>query len=160
MKKTAWKRTLGILLVASICLPNISVLAAGAAEGESAIMEEQNSVEDIRTVNESENSGFAEDKTFEIVQENVNEQTVENTDSEKGDRANSWRYKDGELLPSILRGEQYRTWPTDIPGAVGSLPECVLKLFPQNVCHNLQTAFFKQLLFTPFTVTSNMLQHI
>ena len=119
MKKTAWKRTLGILLAASICLPNISVLAAGAAEGESAIMEEQNSVEDIRTVNESENSGFAEDKTFEIVQENVNEQTVENTDSEKGDRANSWRYKDGELLPSILRGEQYRTWPTDIPGAVG-----------------------------------------
>ena len=50
--------------------------------------------------------------------ESVKEESTE-SEPENGDRANSWRFKDGEPILSKLRASQYSTWPTNIPGTVG-----------------------------------------
>ena len=43
---------------------------------------------------------------------------IEKANPEIGDKANSWRYKDGEPIYSKLRYKEYSTWPTNVPGAV------------------------------------------
>ena len=71
-------------------------------------------------VKEKGTPNSTEEKKAEEIQageaENIE---IANENPENEDRANSWRYKDGEPLPSTLRYEQYGTWPTDIPGTVG-----------------------------------------
>lgn len=53
-----------------------------------------------------------------------NENSGEESDPEPEDRANSWRYADGEPLPSNTNSRaraftQYSTWPENVSGAVG-----------------------------------------
>ena len=45
---------------------------------------------------------------------------TEESDPEKYDRANSWRYKDGERIPSRVKYQQYTTWPTGISGTIAN----------------------------------------
>ena len=104
MIKLRWRRGLAVLLALSIIGTNVQFVSA--AEENTAITEEEN--------NDAQSAALSNEESPESDMEQA-----EKSDPENGDKANSWRYKDGELIPSKLRAQQYSTWPTDIPGTVG-----------------------------------------
>ena len=54
-----------------------------------------------------------------ILSDSEDDNGIEETDPENGDRANSWRYKDGEPIQQRRRYTEFSTWPTNVAGAVG-----------------------------------------
>ncbi len=106
MMKKRLRRILAVLLTVSIAGANVQpVFAAGE---ETALTEEVNEASGAEQL-----SAAAETDTEEA------------SDPEPEDRANSWRYVDGEPITGTAKArasrafEQYTTWPTDVPGAVG-----------------------------------------
>lgn len=92
MVKRYWQKAFVGALALSFMVTNVQI--ANAAGDNTAVVEEQE-------------NDITEEK-----------QEAEETDPENGDRANSWRYKDGEPIPQRLRYTQYSTWPDDVEGAV------------------------------------------
>ena len=115
MKKNGWKKILGTCMAAAFILSNTSVPGVMAYAAETVSEEDQAadaiSPGEYGTDSPPGDSGENPD--------NVSDQNEKETSPEKEDRANSWRYKDGELIVPKLRYTQYQRWPTDIPGAVG-----------------------------------------
>ena len=106
MMKKRLRRILAVLLTVSIAGANVQpVFATGE---ETALTEEVNEASGAEQL-----SAAAETDTEEA------------SDPEPEDRANSWRYVDGEPITGTAKArasrafEQYTTWPTDVPGAVG-----------------------------------------
>ena len=106
MMKKRLRRILAVLLTVSIAGANVQpVFATGE---ETALTEEAD-----------EASGA------EQLSAAVEADAEEASDPEPEDRANSWRYVDGEPITGTAKArasrafEQYTTWPTDVPGAVG-----------------------------------------
>ena len=114
MKQRGWKMILGTCMAVTLILSNISVLSVKAYETEDVSEEGQVTDEKNSDSAELTENGGDNGKPAAI----MSDQNENETSPEKEDRANSWRYKDGELIPSRLRYTQYQRWPTDIPGAV------------------------------------------
>ena len=127
-----------VLVAVSIVGTNVQF--ARAAEENTTVLEDQSLEVAVEQNNERSQEGEdtkANVQTEEL--ENLKEETSEEESSdqlsasagtagadeqegtapENGDRANSWRYKNGERIPQRLRYTQYSTWPTNIDGAVG-----------------------------------------
>ena len=136
MVKKRVQRILVILLSLSIIGANTQIVGATEVNTESTdnkneeIIEGEENVDREDGISKDENEQIEDSSNIQVEQEdskiNIGAQTtddledlkVEEDDPENGDRANSWRYKEGELIPQRIRYTQYSTWPTNIPGAV------------------------------------------
>ena len=108
MKQNRWGKILATCMAAAIILSNTPVLGV-MAYAEETVSEEDQAADAVSPGNTelAENPGDNGEPV-----DNVSDQ------NEKEDRANSWRYRDGELIAPKLRYTQYQRWPTDIQGAV------------------------------------------
>ena len=120
------KRIFGFILILALLLSNCSFLTTDVRAGEmgnsaeydvadSKIEEEENGTEDTtepdnqqsvsidsENIEEGKGATYA-DSNEEMEEEQLEEELnmPEEDDPEKGDRANSWRYQDGEQIPSV-----------------------------------------------------------
>ena len=97
MIKKNWRKVLTLALTLSLMGANAQVVSA--AGGDTADEEQDMVTEKQEMVTEEQDTAAA--------------------DPEKGDRANSWRYRDGEPIQQKARYTEYSTWPEDVEGAVG-----------------------------------------
>ncbi|MGF0031905.1 GH25 family lysozyme [Bariatricus sp. SGI.154] len=106
------KRLLAIILLVAMLVGsiNLNILAApvedGAANTESeqeVVEEEENQTVDVEESDVEEKNDVEEIET-KTDENNETEEKVSVDDPEEGDRANSWRYKDGELIESYSIG--------------------------------------------------------
>ena len=123
MTRRNGQRILAILLLLSIVGTDVRV--ASATEFTENVEDQTEKEEEVKKMAAENGGQQVEDSQREALSDldisngNKEENGVLENDPEKGDKANSWRYKDGEQISSKERYSQYTTWPTDVPGAVG-----------------------------------------
>ena len=122
MTRKQCQKMLVALLVLSIIGTDTQYVRA--AEDNTALVEEQTDrkvtgQKNIEADDVNKQTEDMKEDNNQIIGEDKQTEEIDRMDSEIGDRANSWRYKDGELLPSKLRYTEYSTWPTNVPGVVG-----------------------------------------
>ena len=115
MKQTGWKKFFGTFMAVILILSSAPVMDAAAYGGETGFAEDQITEDKTRENSDPTTDSGTDNSEADDAVSVGNE---DETDPEKEDRANSWRYKEGKPITSRLRYTQYQRWPTDIQGAV------------------------------------------